>query len=212
MTDGLLYVLSEPGAVPEAEFHDWYDSEHLPPRISLDGVHSARRLQAIDAALPGWAAIYDIDLAVLDKPEYTVLRDQRSAREQSVLDRLATLDRRTYELVADSADDPGAAVATPALVIAVSLTVPADLEPELHAWYTDEHTPLLLDIPGWARIRRYRLLDGDAPRWLALHELTDAAALRSAGYRHATSTPRRAELMTEVTARERRTWTVHRTF
>jgi hypothetical protein len=208
MTDGLLYVLSEPGTVPEAEFHDWYDGEHVPPRIALDGVHSARRLHAIDAALPGWAAIYDIDLAVLERPDYTVLRDQRSAREQSVLDRLATLDRRTYELIADD----GAAAASPALVITVSLALPADLEPELNAWYADEHTPLLLDVPGWARVRRYRLLDGDAPRWLALHELTDAAALLSPGYRHATSTRRRAELMTAVTARERRTWGVHRTF
>jgi len=208
MTAGLLCVLSEPGSVPEAEFHDWYDGEHVPPRIALDGVHTARRLRAADGALPGWAALYDIDLDVLERPEYTMLRARRTPREQSVIDRLAILDRRTYALLSDD----GVAAEEPASVVMTSLSVPAELEPELQAWYAEEHVPMLLATPGWARVRRYRLLDGDAPRWLALHELTDAAAVDTAAYRAATSTPRRAQLMATVTARERRVWNTHRVF
>jgi hypothetical protein len=208
MTDGLLCVLSEPGAVPEAEFHDWYDGEHVPLRIALDGVHTARRLRATDGVRPGWAAIYDIDLEVLEQPAYTGLRERRSPREQAVVNGLETLDRRSYALVADD----GAPAEQPAAVVMTSLSVPADLEPELQNWYAQEHVPLLLGVPGWARVRRYRLLEGDAPRWLALHELTDTSAFDTDGYRQAVSTPRRAPLMAAVTARERRVWGVHRTF
>lgn len=208
MTAGLLYVLSDPGAVPEVEFHEWYDGEHLPLRLALDGVHTARRLRAADGARPGWAAIYDIDVEVLDRPEYTVLRARRSKREQHVVDRLAILDRRTYVLHSDD----GQAVAAPALVVMTSLTVPAGREAELHAWYADEHIPLLHAIPGWSRTRRYRLRDGAAPRWLAMHELSNPAALDTDAYRLAVSTPRRALVMAAVTQRERRVWTTHRVF
>lgn len=206
MTTGLLYVLSEPGAVPELEFHDWYDGEHVPLRLALDGVHTARRLRAADGARPGWAAIYDIDTEVLDRPEYTVLRSRRSAREQRVIDRLETLDRRTYSLVSDDGED----VEVPALVVMTSLTVPDARESDLNAWYVEEHIPLLHAIPGWARTRRYRLLEGVAPRWLALHELTDPAALETAAYRHAVSTDRREAVMSSVLDRERRVWRTHR--
>ena len=30
MANGLFYVYTDPGTVPEAEFHDWYDHEHGP--------------------------------------------------------------------------------------------------------------------------------------------------------------------------------------
>jgi hypothetical protein len=208
VTTGLLWVLSEPGAVDEIEFHDWYDHEHVPLRTALDGVHTARRFRAIDGEAPGWGAMYDIDLDVLRRPEYTRLRERRSPREQQVVDRLATLDRRSYELVADD----GEPVDAPAVLVTTSLTVPPALEPELQSWYAEEHVPLLHAIPGWARTRRYRLLDGTAPRWLALHELTDATALETTAYRQATSTPRRGRLMAGVTERERRVWATHRVF
>jgi hypothetical protein len=151
VSTGLLWVLSEPGAVDEIEFHDWYDHEHVPLRTALDGVHTARRFRAIDGEAPGWGAIYDIDLDVLRRPEYTRLRERRSPREQRVVDRLATLDRRTYELVADD----GEPVEAPAVLVTTSLTVPAALEPELLSWYAEEHVPLLHAIPGWTRTRRH---------------------------------------------------------
>lgn len=208
MTDGLLHVLSEPGDVPDAEFQQWYDEEHVPLRTALPGVHSARRLRAADGELPTWAALYDIDLEVLDRPDYRVLREQRSPHEQSVVDRLATLDRRSYALVSDA----GRPVERPALVVTTSLQVADSAEPELHAWYDEEHVPMLLEAPGWERTRRYRLEQGTAPRWLALHELSDPRALDSDAYRAAVSTPRRAAVMAGVRARERRVWLLHKVF
>lgn len=208
MTDGLLCVLSEPGGVPVEEFHDWYDNEHVPLRRALPGIRSARRLRALDGERPTWGAMYDIDLEVLDRPDYLVLRRCRSLREQAVVDRLATLDRRSYALVSAA----GTALESPAVVVMTSLSVAEDSEQDLHAWYEEEHVPMLLAVPGWARVRRYRLEQGDAPRWLALHELSDPQALETEAYRAAVSTHRRAQVMRGLTARERRVWAVHRDF
>ena len=45
MAAGLFYVYTEPGSVDEAEFHDWYDHEHGPARLTVPGFRGARRLQ-----------------------------------------------------------------------------------------------------------------------------------------------------------------------
>ena len=41
MTAGLFYVYTDPGAVDETEFHDWYDHEHGPARLTVPGLRPA---------------------------------------------------------------------------------------------------------------------------------------------------------------------------
>jgi hypothetical protein len=208
MTDGLLYVLSQPRDGDEAEFHDWYDSEHGPARLALPGVVSGHRHRAIDGAAPTWLASYELDLDVLRTPEYRRLRERRSPRETAVIARLETFDRRTYELL-DDHGDPGPAGD---VLVARSLTVDERHERDLAAWYTEEHIPALHRIPGWHRTRRYELRDGVAPRFLILHELAGVDLFDTDAYRAATSTPWRAEIMRSVTANERRVFTYHGSF
>jgi hypothetical protein len=218
MRQGLLLVLSEPGTTPLAEFHDWYDHEHAPARAAFDGIANATRLRATDGVRQTWLATYDVDLAVLDRPDYRALREHRSEREQRVIAGLETFERRTYELVDETIADPSSAPETwqerapGPVVVCVSLDVPEEVEAEYHAWYAEEHVPLLHAIDGWTRTRRFRLLDGDAPRLLAVHDLESEAPFADPAYGHATSTPRRNALMDQVTRRERRVFAVHRRF
>jgi hypothetical protein len=207
VTDGLLLVLSQPGAVPEGDFHAWYDEEHAPARVAFPEIRNATRWRAADGAEPGWMATYDIELSVLDRPDYRALREHRSDREQAVIAGLDHFERRTYRLVDG---DPDAAPGP--LTVAVSLDVPDARAGELAAWYAEEHAPALLAIPGWLRVRRYELLDGDAPRWLAVHDLAGPEPFDTPAYAAATSTPWRAEVMAAVTRRERRVFAVHRRF
>lgn len=208
MARGLLFVLSDPGSVDEALFHDWYDNEHAPARAALDGIHDGQRLRALDGERPPWLATYDLDLEVLDSPEYRALAELSSDRERSIMAELATLDRRVYELI----DDHGGGTEQPAVVLASSLTVaPAD-EAALTAWLLEDHIPLLHEIPGWLRTRRYRLVEGSAPTVLALHELADPEPLETDAYRAATSTSRRAAVMATALERERRVFAHHRRF
>jgi hypothetical protein len=204
MTEGLLFVLAEPGAVPDDEFHDWYDNEHAPARLSVPGIRTCYRYRALDGQYPGWLAWYELDIDVLRGEDYQVIR-RRSPREQSIVDRLDTLDRRVYELI----DDQGTPVSQAPVVVSVALST-SD-EAGLDAWYREEHLPLLLAIPGWHRTRRYRRVEGSGPALLAFHEIDTVRLFDVLGYRTATSTPWRAEVMAKTTARERRVFGFHNT-
>ena len=205
MANGLFYVYTDPGTVPEAEFHDWYDHEHGPARLTVPGVLGAYRYGALDEAKPPWLALYELDSPdVLDGPEYKALGTNASDRDKSVGAGLATLDRRVYEQI--SAD--GAAAGEPApVVLAVALSVPAGAQDDLAAWYTEEHIPMLLEVPGWRRIRRFRLtsgMDAPGPDFLSLHELAGPEVLTEPGYRAAISTPWRDRVVASALRRERR--------
>jgi hypothetical protein len=64
--------------------------------------------------------------------------------------------------------------------VAVSLTVDASEEPDLHEWYKVEHIPLLSKVQGWRRSVRYRLVAGSpGPKFLAVHEYLPENGVRS---------------------------------
>jgi hypothetical protein len=200
VTDGLLYVLSDPGPVPEPEFHDWYDTEHLPARLTVPGMVSAYRFAALDEQMPPWLATYDLSLSALESPEYRAIVANASDREKSIMSSLAVLDRRVYSLISDTGptDEP------PATLLAVAMSVPPDAEADVDAWYTDEHIPMLMAVPGWRRIRRFRLVAGTGPDLLSLHEIDGVSPFEQEGYRTAVSTPWRNRIVANATTRERR--------
>jgi hypothetical protein len=205
MAHGLFYVYTDPGTVPEAEFHDWYDHDHGPRRLSVPGFLGAYRYGALDDAKPPWLVLYDLDSPdVLDSPGYQALAASPSERDKAVGPGLATLDRRIYtQLSSDGAVADGPAP----VLLCVALSVPAGAEDDLQAWYTDEHIPMLLEVPGWQRIRRFRLvrgMDGPAPEFLSVHELAGPQVLEEPGYRAAISTPWRDRIVASALGRERR--------
>jgi len=202
MTAGLFYVYTEAGSVDEAEFHDWYDHEHGPARLAVPGFRGALRYRALDDQKPTWLALYDLDSPeVIDSPAYKALGAQASDRDKSVAAGLATLDRRVYEQISSDGSGPGL------VILARAMSVPASAEEDLTAWYEEEHIPMLLKVPGWRRIRTFRLrqsLDGPAPDFLALHELAGPEVLEEPGYRVAISTPWRDQVVASALRRERR--------
>ncbi len=205
MAAGLFYVYTDPGSVDEAEFHDWYDHEHGPRRLTVPGFLGGYRYGALDDAKPSWLALYDLDSAdALDSPEYKALGASASEHDKAVGAGLATLDRRVYSQLSSD----GAAPDEPApVLLAVSMSVPAGAEDDLQAWYTDEHIPMLLKVPGWRRIRRFRLvrgMDGPAPEFLSVHELAGPEVLEEPAYRAAISTPWRDRIVASALRRERR--------
>jgi hypothetical protein len=206
MAAGLFYVYTEPGSVDEAEFHDWYDHEHGPARLTVPGFGRAYRYRALDAEKPPWLALYELDRPdVIDSPEYKALSANASDRDKSVAAGLATLDRRVYEQISEDGSPAGRAA--PA-VLAVAMSVPEDSKDDLAAWYTEEHIPMLLKVPGWRRIRRFRLtraLDGPEPgSFLSVHELAGPEVLEDPGFLAAVSTPWRDRVVASALRRERR--------
>ena len=204
MAAGLFYVYTEPGSVDEAEFHDWYDHEHGPARLTVPGIEAAYRYRALDGEKPPWLALYELDRPdVIDSPEYKALGANASDRDRSVGAGLATLDRRVYEQISED----GSAGRPAPVILAVAMSVPEDSEDDVAAWYTEEHIPMLLTVPGWRRIRRFRLtraLDAPGPGFLSVHELAGPEVLEDPGYRAAVSTPWRDRVVASALRRERR--------
>ena len=67
---GLLLAMMEPPAGFEEEFHDWYDSEHVPERMTVVGFETGQRFVCV-SGWPRYLALYDLTtLDVLGSPEY----------------------------------------------------------------------------------------------------------------------------------------------
>lgn len=209
--DGLLFAYTDPGPVPLDEFNDWYDTEHGPARLTVPGISAGYRYRATDGQAPPWLALYFMTADATDSPEYRALGPSASAREKSVLSRLATLDRRVYKQVSDEGGGSSDTAPAPAVMV-LSVSMPPALEDEMATWYTQEHIPMVLAIPGWQRVRSYRLTSGTAPTWLSLHELADESALSAPEFRASISTPWRNQVVASATVWEKRVFAFHKSF
>jgi hypothetical protein len=58
--NGLLLFMTDIDAAHEAEFHRWYEEEHLGERMAIPGFISARRFEAIEGS-PKYLALYDLE-------------------------------------------------------------------------------------------------------------------------------------------------------
>lgn len=73
MKDALLLTMMNPAPQGDAEFNDWADTEHLPERRRVPGIHTALRFRN-QAASPRYMAMYDLeDLSVLASPAYRAI-------------------------------------------------------------------------------------------------------------------------------------------
>ena len=207
MADDLLFVYSSPGPVALDEFTDWYDNEHVPARLALPGFGSVARFRAVDGLSPDWLATYEVAPGTLDGAAYRAVGASASAREKSIV-AAATIDRRLYSPISDS----GGTGQAPPVLIAVSMSVPSSGVADMEAWYVEEHIPMLLAVPGWRRSRRYRLGSGDGPRYLSLHEIDSQAAFDTPEYKAAVSTPWRDRIVASAIGREKRVFSLHRSF
>jgi hypothetical protein len=206
MAPGLLFVYTDvgDGPVDEADYHDWYDHEHGPARLTVPGLTGACRYEALDGLTPRWLALYELDSPdVLDSAEYKAVVEGGSDRDKFIMSHLPTLDRRIYVQLSD---DGAAGSAEP---LAVANSVSPQAVDDMTAWYEQEHIPMLLTVPGWRRIRRYQLtgpapLDAAGAGFLSLHELAGPSVLEDPGYRAAVSTPWRNRIVSGALRRERR--------
>jgi len=190
---GLLFSQMEPPPELEAEFHDWYDHEHIPARMVLPGFASAVRYEAVEGT-PRYLACYFLDdMAELASPAYTRLKKDPGERTARMLASVSGFTR----YICDAISDTGPVATVPAVLSVVAFAVPPAAVEQFEAWYGDEHVRMLMKADGWLRVRRYAVRPGfDGPAWthLALHELADVSAMDSPERAAARDTPRRAAL------------------
>jgi hypothetical protein len=189
----------QPPAGWDEDFNDWYETEHIPVRMAIPGFsHAVRYVQ--DAEGPRYLAAYHLDdMAALDTAEYKALKSDPSERTARMLGNVSGFTRYIADQISDTAE-PGtdsAATGQDHLLYVVAFAVPDSDREEFEGWYEEEHVPLLMEVPGWLRVRRYLVRPGaDGPQWthLALHEIADAGVLDAPERAAARDTPRRAAL------------------
>jgi hypothetical protein len=80
---GLLTIWTDVDAAAQADFHEWYDREHLKERAEIPGFRNARRYRAEGS--PQFVAAYDTDtLAALNSPVYQKALANQSAWSKRV--------------------------------------------------------------------------------------------------------------------------------
>src|SRR3990170_992459 len=72
-------------------------------------------------------------------------------------------------------------MATATGLLAVWMQIPAEGEADLNDWYTKEHLPERIAIPGFHSALRYVSLEGE-PKYMALYDLDTPSVLYSDGY------------------------------
>jgi hypothetical protein len=182
MATGQLIAAFDFSGAAQDEFHDWYDTEHIPERERVPGFLSCRRW--IGAQNPKEAvALYDLDnLAVLQSPAYRAIAgDNLSPWSQRVTAKCRRLLRFEGEQIL-----PGDAVAPAEAggLLLVGMTPAAAVETEFNAWYDTEHIPALARVPGVLCARRFKSAGG-APKYIALYHLTAPEVVDSAEWKRA---------------------------
>jgi hypothetical protein len=196
----LLLVFMNPPADDLSAWNAWYDDEHVPNRLATPGILRGARYSAVWDTGPRYMAVYDLaGLETLQTPEYKRLGAERSEREKAQIARTPMVDRRILRVVHGAAALPEPA----AYQLSVAMDPASGADADYLAWYAEEHIPMLLEVPGWRRVRVFEQVDGNGPRFMALHELDSPAVFDEEAYRKATSTPWRDRVVEGVTRRER---------
>ena len=187
--NGLLLTMTEPPPQMEEEFNAWYDSEHLPERLSIPGFASARRWVDPQAPLGSgkYLATYELDSPqILQTPEYLAhVGEHFTPWSRRCLSRCLLFRRWACAQIFPG--DAAPSTEASALFLACG-DVPAEHESEFTRWYDTEHLPLLCAVPGVLRVRRFLAAEGE-PRYIALYDLADAGSVGSAPWKAALATP-----------------------
>ena len=205
----LLFVKLDPPAAKVKEFNDWYNNRHIPDRLALPGVSSARRFTLVKSLPPKYAispeaeylALYDLDgvKTLLDKP-YQQLRELESKRGadsfETLIFKLPRFTRAVYELIYESGKYT---VPAGKCVMVVGHEVPRNRHQEFNAWYNTEHIPALLSVPGFLSVRRYRLNEKEIPpvvdrggtvsQYMTIWEVENEKAIESDDFAGAAKSP-----------------------
>lgn len=189
---GILFSQMEPAEGDEDSFRDWYETDHIPVRMEVDGFASATRYSALQGE-PAHLAVYELtDMGALEQPAYLKLKEQPSERTVNMLDSVHGFTRYTCEEIFDS----GAPGREHTHLSVVAFTVPDEDSEQFDDWYESEHAPALLEADDWLRVGRYRVLSGEGGPWtdLALHKLGSAEVMDSPERAAARQGPKREAL------------------
>jgi hypothetical protein len=202
MAKGLLLAAFDFSKAHRDEFHDWYDTEHLPERQRVPGFGVCERwIGADDPTLA--VASYDLDtVEVMQSAPYKAIAYENlspwSKRVVAMCNRLVRFEG-TQTLPGDAAAPASGAGG---LLINV-MNVAPEAEADFNKWYDEEHIPALAAVPGTLLARRYKGSDGGEHRYVAIYHLVSPDVARSQAWEKAVNTPWTARIIPSMRDRVR---------
>ena len=179
---GLLMVWVDIAPESEAEYHRWYDEEHIPHLLAVPGFLSAGRYEALKGG-PKYLALYELEdnnvlrsAAYLDAVKYR----QSSGRERAGPSRTGrNFLRNAYRQIFPVHTNPVEQTREPAPFLQMGrIDIPAMVEEEFNDWYNTAYLPPYMAVPGCLGARRWIAVDGQ-PKYLTLYEFANAAVSES---------------------------------
>ncbi len=181
MAKGTLIAAMHMGQAAEDEFHDWYDTEHLPERQRIPGFLVCQRwIGAYDPKVS--VATYDLEsLSVLKSPAYLAVGgDNLSPWSKRVTRQVERLMRFEGDQILPGDQLPPAEAGG---LLLNAMNIAPGFEAEFNEWYDKEHIPALLAVPGVLCARRFR---GSGNRtYVALYHLARPEVQESAEWKRA---------------------------
>jgi len=186
MAKGILVAAMNFSDVAEDEFHDWYDTEHVPERLRVPGFINAQRW--IGGSEPKVSvALYDLDnVSVLHSPPYLAVGGANGTPwTKRVTGRVTMISRFEGDqiLPGDGLAPDGAEA-----LLLISMNVAPEHEAEFNEWYNVEHLPALAGVPGVLQARRYRG-SGAKQKYMALYHFARPDVLGGPAWKEAAETP-----------------------
>ena len=168
----LMMVWAEVPTDKEEEFNRWYNEEHLAERLSVPGILSAARYEAVSSG-PKHLAVYELDSpAVMESPEYLNVREHPTEWSKRMSPNVVgtTYIRNVYEMIHPQSLTPEIAQSDMAEALQIGrMDIPPETEAEWHEWYNTVYIPNYEKVPGCIRGRRYRAVLGE-PAYLTMYE------------------------------------------
>ena len=182
MAKGTLIADMRIAQVAEDEFHDWYDTEHLPERQRVPGFLLCERWLGADDPRVS-VATYDLEgVAVLQGAAYRAIGGENlspwSKRVTARVDRLMRFEGDQI-LPGDQLPPPSAGG-----LLLNAMNIAPELEAEFNEWYDKEHIPALAAVPGVLCARRFRGTSGNR-KYVALYHLAEPGVVESAEWKTA---------------------------
>jgi hypothetical protein len=195
-----LFAALDFSNVREDEFHDWYDTEHLPERQRLHGFLTCERWIGVTNPKVSVGS-YDLESTdVLKSAAYLAFAfENASARTKRVTGACTRLLRVECDQTL-----PGSRIAPPEAggLLLNAMNIAPEYEEEFNEWLDTEHIPALAEVPGTLCARRFRSRGG-SHRYLAVYHLSSSDVVETPEWKKAARTPWTEKLLPQVRDRLR---------
>ncbi len=164
----IIYADCTPEA--DAEYNRWYDTRHMPQRLTVPGYLATVRYQNTGKGAK-YVMLYELSGAdVLDSAPVKQISATYDDWDRKMMAAATVEARGVYQRVFTGKQT---VLDHAPFLITVRIEVDKENDAEFNDWYGQDHMPGLAVTPGVRAARRYRQLSGNSSTYLAVYELDD---------------------------------------